>query len=96
MNPQALIDRCESEHSYLEREHLGDPSLQTGIYAKPAAADITNSIATADAAARLAGLPTYTELAQALRNLIKLAVPQAQEDIQKVQRAATLTCRIPS
>lgn len=58
--------------------------------------DISNAIASADHAARLAGLPTYSEIAQALRETTRMAVPQNGDEICKVRRAVTLTCCIPS
>lgn len=39
-------------------------------------ADVQNAIATADHAARLAGLPTYTELAAILNSMVECS-PQA-------------------
>lgn len=61
----------------------------------PRQADVQNAIATADHAARLGGLPTYSQLASALRNMTGLAVATNDVERMKIYSAVSLTSRIP-
>lgn len=59
-------------------------------------ADVQNAIATADHCARLAGLPTYSELAKALRDVNRLAIVSNTAERTQLREAVLLAHRIPT
>lgn len=81
---------------------MSDPQLLSSMLAKHSASAVAEAIANADAHTSNAGLPTYSELAEALRdaehrlNELIATGDFEPEDLRCIRRACALLSRIPS